>query len=89
MEEIKPKKKMLLYNTLFILLCGGILLFLWNAPPETTAKLPKDEDHLKYYSMDKKVAEKECQNCHNPEKIPLPDQHPPKYRCLFCHKKQK
>jgi hypothetical protein len=29
-----------------------------------------------------------CGPCHNPEgEAPLPEGHPPKYRCLFCHKK--
>ena len=36
----------------------------------------------------KKEAEKFCGECHNPDgAAPLPDGHPPKYRCLFCHKK--
>jgi hypothetical protein len=26
--------------------------------------------------------------CHSPDGVfPLPDGHPPKYRCLFCHKR--
>jgi hypothetical protein len=38
--------------------------------------------------MDKKAAEKFCEECHNPEGVaPLPENHPPKYRCLFCHKR--
>jgi hypothetical protein len=39
--------------------------------------------------MEKKAAEKFCEECHNPEGEagPLPKDHPPKYRCLFCHKK--
>jgi len=83
-------KKVLFYNGLFLLICGGIFLFLWNAPPETTAKLHRDEYHQKFFSMDKKEAEKECQSCHNPQgDKPLPPDHPPKYRCLFCHKKDK
>jgi len=90
MTESIAKKKTFLYNLIFLLACGGIFLFLWNAPPETTAKLPHDEKHLKLYEMDKKEAEKFCQDCHNPESdVPLSKEHPPKYRCLFCHKKQK
>lgn len=83
-----PKKKTLLLNGLFIFLCLGIVLFLWNAPPETTVKLPHDQDHEKFHAMPKKEAEKECGACHYPDGIaPLPEKHPPKYRCLFCHKK--
>ncbi|MDH4320120.1 MAG: hypothetical protein OEV73_01335 [Desulfobulbaceae bacterium] len=80
-------RKSTLHTALFLIVCGGIFLFLWNAPPETTVRLPQDADHAKYYPMDKKEAEKECQNCHNPEGAALPKDHPPKYRCLFCHKK--
>lgn len=79
---------MLLYNAVFVLVCLGLFLFLWNAPPETTVKLPNDEIHVKYFKMEKKAAEKECENCHKPGgEAPLPEGHPPKYRCLFCHKK--
>ncbi len=83
-----PSRKTLL-NIVFACFCIAIFLFLWNAPPETTAKMPWDDDHKKYYPMDRKEAEKECENCHKPEGVyPLPVDHPPKYRCLFCHKKQ-
>lgn len=82
------KKKTLLYNLIFIIFCGAIFLFLWKAPEETTAPLPHDSDHEKFFSMGKKEAEKYCTDCHNPEVVALPADHPPKYRCLFCHKKQ-
>lgn len=81
------RKKTWLLNIMFLIICGGILLFLYKAPPETTAKLPRDKIHNKYFHMEKKEAEKECENCHNPTgEVPLPKDHPPKYRCLFCHK---
>jgi hypothetical protein len=39
-------------------------------------------------NMGKKEAEKFCAECHAPDKVaPLPEDHPPKYRCLFCHKR--
>ena len=82
-------KKSYLHTILFFLVCGAIFLFLWNAPPETTTKMPRDEVHSKYYPMDKKEAEKDCQNCHNQQGVPFPKGHPNKYRCLFCHKKEK
>lgn len=84
------KKKKLLLNIAFVLSCLAILLFLANAPDETTAKLPLDEQHLRFQKdMDKKEAERHCVQCHSPEgEAPLPEGHPPKYRCLFCHKRQ-
>ncbi len=55
---VKNNKKIFIYNALFILFCGSIFLFLWEAPPETTAKVPYDQNHARFYPMDKKEAEK-------------------------------
>lgn len=84
-----PKKnKTRLLNILFLAGCAAILAFLLKAPPESTKKLPQDEIHLQFYPLDKKEAEKHCASCHASEgQAPLPEGHPPKYRCLFCHKK--
>lgn len=83
-RRIKP----LYLNIAFIVTGAAILLFLFNAPEETTAKLPNDADHSRFQSMKKKEAEKFCTECHSPEGgLPLPEGHPPKYRCLFCHKR--
>ena len=88
-ENLDPKKTKL-FNLLFLATCGGIFLFLWLAPAETTPKLPHDEKHTTFFDMQKKEAEKHCEACHNPDGVsPLPDAHPPKYRCLFCHKRTK
>jgi len=82
------KRNVLLYNILFLAVGAGIIIFLLAAPPETTVKLPHDELHEKFFSMHKKQAEKFCAKCHNPDgESPLPQGHPPKYRCLFCHKR--
>ena len=82
------KKNTFYYNIIFLIICGGVLFFLWRAPEETTARLPYDDIHKKFYSMKKKTAGQQCSSCHNPEGVvPLPEVHPPKYRCLFCHKK--
>ena len=82
------KKNILLYNILFVLVGGAVLFFLIRAPEESTARIPHDENHTRFYDMGKKEAEKFCESCHAPEAdVPLPDNHPPKYRCLFCHKK--
>lgn len=84
-----PNKKNLLLNLLFAAVCLGVFLFLWNAPPETTAKIPHDQDHQRFFAMERKEAEKFCEECHRPEGTsPLPSEHPPKYRCLFCHKQK-
>jgi hypothetical protein len=89
MDHMDSKKKILVYNTLFLIFCGGIFLFLWYAPPETTAHLPHDPDHERFMTMGKKEAEKFCTECHSEQGVsPLPESHPPKYRCLFCHKRK-
>ncbi|MEN8198928.1 MAG: hypothetical protein ABFR63_02530 [Thermodesulfobacteriota bacterium] len=85
----KKSKNILFINIAFIIISAGILIFLLNAPEETTAKLPHDDDHSRFIQMGKKEAEKFCTECHAPEaEYPLPEGHPPKYRCLFCHKRE-
>ncbi len=39
-----------------------------------------------FFKPDRKEAEKLCEPCHQQRNIKLPPNHPPKYRCLFCHK---
>jgi len=90
MTTEQKNKRNLVLNIIFAVSCTGILIFLLKAPPESTTMLPRDENHLKFYQMEKKEAEKHCESCHFPQgPAPLPENHPPKYRCLFCHKKQK
>jgi hypothetical protein len=38
------------------------------------------------FKPDKKGAEKLCEPCHLSNNVPFPPNHPPKNRCLFCHK---
>ena len=86
--KASKRKNIIIYNLIFVGVCAGLFLFLWNAPEETTKHLPNDDDHAKFMKMDKKEAEKFCNECHAPDGIsPLPADHPPKYRCLFCHKR--
>ncbi len=81
-------KKENIYTVIFISVCAIILIVLLNAPPETTKPIPFDDIHKKFYSMTKKEAEAFCSDCHKEDgDYPLPKEHPPKYRCLFCHKK--
>ena len=75
---------------ILIAIAAVIVLVLWMAPPESTKRVPDDQTHHRFYQLvqqdGKKAAEKFCENCHNPDKIPFPKGHPPKFRCLFCHK---
>ncbi|HHL35449.1 MAG TPA: hypothetical protein ENJ30_13905 [Desulfobulbaceae bacterium] len=89
MQMKKNKTTIFIANILFVAVCAGLFYFLWSAPPETTAHLPNDDNHAPFLHMKKKEAEKHCKKCHSPKGIaPLPADHPPKYRCLFCHKRQ-
>ena len=42
-----------------------------------------------FFKPDKKAAEVYCEPCHLEKKVPFPPNHPPKNRCLFCHKLKK
>lgn len=84
----EKKKSNLLINIAFIAISVAILVFLLEAPDKTTASLPHNDDHNRFFGMKKKAAEKFCTDCHIPEGVsPLPEEHPPKYRCLFCHRR--
>ena len=86
----KNPKKILWYNFLFLALCGGILLFLWLAPPVRKPVLPDDRHHAEYFAMKRKQAERHCGECHGPGLAePLPENHPPPNRCLFCHRRER
>ncbi len=89
MKSPKSKKTTWLLNLIFAVACIAILAFLLRAPEETTAFLPKDEIHTPFHLIkSKKEAEKTCLDCHGPSgDAPLQEGHPPKYRCLFCHKR--
>jgi hypothetical protein len=39
-----------------------------------------------FFKPDKKGAEVFCEPCHLEKSVPFPPNHPPKNRCLFCHK---
>ena len=42
-----------------------------------------------FFKPDKKGAEVYCEPCHKEMGVPFPPNHPPKNRCLFCHKLQR
>lgn len=77
-------------DLLLIVIAVAILAFLWQAPPESTSRVPHDDTHHRFYDLakneGKKAAEKFCEECHNESGVPFPEGHPPKSRCLFCHK---
>ncbi|NQS71820.1 MAG: hypothetical protein HQQ73_06655 [Desulfobulbaceae bacterium] len=84
----KRKIPVWLINLLFVLVCGTVLFFLWQAPPVSTPPLPKNAEHAPFFDQPRKEAEKQCAACHGPEmENPLPDDHPPPHRCLFCHRR--
>ena len=87
----KSRKQLFLINAAFMVVCTGILIFLFKAPEETTSPLPHDENHNRFFSIEnKKEAELSCLDCHDQGKdAALPRTHPPKYRCLLCHKRNR
>lgn len=89
--EKKNRKRIFLINSVFVMVCSGILIFLLKAPKETTPSLPHDEIHNQFFAIEsKKEAELSCLTCHDQGKeAPLSQNHPPKYRCLFCHKRNR
>jgi len=77
-------------DLILIALAIGILIVLFMAPKETTSRVPYDDTHRRFHDIvkndGKKAAEKFCEECHKPGGVPFPEGHPPKSRCLFCHK---
>lgn len=81
-------------DLIFIALMGAVLLLvILITSEEKTSKIPYDEIHRPFYEImektgSKREAEKGCETCHNDSNVPFPKDHPPKSRCLFCHKLQ-
>ena len=76
---------------LILIAIGAIIVvFLWAAPEESTKRVPHDDNHNRFFDIvatdGKKAAEKFCEECHNAGGVPFPPDHPPKARCLLCHK---
>ena len=88
MSGKNPKAKV--FNILFAVLAATVVFLLWRAPEETTSRLPDDEIHEIFHKIkSKKEADSHCVECHSADKdAPLPEDHPPPYRCLFCHKRR-
>jgi hypothetical protein len=86
--EKRKNNRIAIINTIFVLLSIAIFILLFNAPKETTTKLPNNTQHARFHVMkSKSEAEKYCGDCHFPQgQAPLPKNHPYKSRCLLCHK---
>lgn len=81
------KKRDLIFVALVLVVFG---VFYAISGETKTKRLPMDETHSRFYPMvkeqGKKETEKFCKECHLSERVPLPKDHPPPFRCLFCHK---
>lgn len=81
------KKRDWIFVAIIIAVIG---IFIAISGKEKTTRVPYDEIHGKFYDVvnkeGKKAAEKFCKECHKPDGIPFPKDHPPAFRCLFCHK---
>ncbi len=91
MGSNRKKSAKWLLNVVFVGFCLLLLLFLYLAPEETTTPLPHDDIHGPFHLIEsKKEADKHCVECHHETgSSPLPDDHPPPFRCLFCHKRNR
>jgi hypothetical protein len=68
-----------------------LAIFIGLTGKEKTKRVPLDEKHKPFYetyakTKSKKEAEKGCETCHNENGVRFPPNHPPKNRCLLCHK---
>ena len=88
MKQNTPSRKVWL-NGAFIAGSAGLLVFLYLAPEETTSPLPADDIHQEFHQIEsKKEADTLCAQCHGQDgDVPLPEDHPEPFRCLFCHKR--
>jgi hypothetical protein len=82
----KNLKRDLAFAAIAVAIVGVLLL----APPESTIRVPDDDSHRELAALQerqgKKATEEVCRTCHNDTDLPLSKDHPPKHRCLFCHK---
>ncbi|MDA8429019.1 MAG: cytochrome C [Geobacteraceae bacterium] len=68
-----------------------LAIFIGISGKEKTKRVPLDDKHRPFYETyakthDKQETEKGCETCHNENVIKFPPNHPPKNRCLLCHK---
>jgi len=77
-----------------VIICAVLTVVILISGKETTRKVPFDALHRSAYDElaktgSKREAEKGCESCHNDRQVPFPAKHPPKNRCLLCHKMER
>lgn len=71
-------------NIIFLAIVILIAALLYSLSTKKVVQIPSDEKHANV------VEEKICFDCHAEDKgNPLKKNHPPKYQCFKCHKRQK
>ena len=84
------RKTKIIIDVAVVVVAIAVLAFFLSAPPETTARVPFDETHKRFFDIvaasGKKAAEPFCEECHHADGVPFPPNHPAKGRCLLCHK---
>jgi hypothetical protein len=88
---VKFSRKDLLF---LVIVCAVLALVILVSGEETTRKVPYDALHRPAYDVmaktgSKRETEKGCEGCHNDQQVRFPPDHPPKNRCLFCHKMER
>ncbi len=87
--------KLVTKDLLFVVFAAAVLaVVILVSGKETTKKVPHDAAHRATYEVleksgSRREAERGCERCHNEKMNPLPANHPPKDRCLFCHKMER
>lgn len=82
-------------DVLFLaIICAVLAVVILISGEETTRKVPNDGLHRPAYDVlaktgSKREAEKGCESCHNDRQVRFPANHPPKNRCLLCHKMER
>lgn len=77
-----------------VIICAVLAVVILISGKETTKKVPYDELHRPAYEVfaksgSKREAEQGCEACHNDQQVRFPADHPPKNRCLLCHKMER
>lgn len=77
---------------MFLVIIIVVVGFLFMGKANLKAgKIPSDSNHKPFYEdmnkgRDFQDIERKCAACHGPQTVPLSRNHPPKERCLLCHK---
>ncbi|PLX75967.1 MAG: cytochrome C [Desulfuromonas sp.] len=84
---MKITKRDWIFVALIVIVLG---IFIAISGEEKTVRVPTDPTHAAFPDMVERLGKKEtegfCRECHDTEEMPLSAEHPPPFRCLFCHK---